>query len=518
MVSSATGQTLRQDVERAIRLELEQSGAPSIQVAIGHGGEIIFEGAFGLADVENDVPASPETRYRSASISKWLTATAAMRLAEQGHLDLDVSIQRYCPEFPQKDWPITTRQLLTHSSGIRHYADYESELGSADTMEDRAEIERRKTRDQLSTYTRYTDVEAALDSFKDDPLVFEPGKKWLYTSFGYRLLACVLEGASGRTYRALLQEEVLQPAGMSGTTPDDAWTITPHRASGYRLDRGEPLRRADMRDVSENLPAGGHLTTATDLVMFAQAFLAGRLVSAESAALMTQGLSNDSDESVNYTSWRHAIPSRDKYAYGIMSFPNENNLWIGHTGRQAGGSSIVILVPDQEIAIAILTNVKGWGGYLSFARELYSIVARNLQHPDLLLDEAITDDVSIVQSALDFQSARFEAMIDVDMEKLEEFLADDLTYTHTTGWVETKAEFLSTVESGKINYMEVTPREVSVRIYGDIAVMTGLSKMRGAVGDNEVSFTIRFVDVSRRAGDSWQLVAWQSVRLPEDEK
>ena len=108
-------------------------------------------------------------------------------------------------------------------------------------------------------------------------------------------------------------------------------------------------------------------------------------------------------------------------------------------------------------------------------------------------------------------------MIDADIDALESYLADDLTYSHTTGWTETKSEFLSTVESETIDYVSVTPRDVEVRIYGDIAVITGLSRMQGAVNDRPVSFTIRFLDVSRRVGDSWQLVAWQSVKLREDE-
>jgi len=131
----------------------------------------------------------------------------------------------------------------------------------------------------------------------------------------------------------------------------------------------------------------------------------------------------------------------------------------------------------------------------------------------MVVSVAAADDITTEQSALDFQTARFNAMVDADVERLEEFLADDLTYTHTTGWIETKSEFLSTVESGSIDYMAVIPREVKVRIYGDIAVITGLSRMQGTVGDRAVDFTIRFTDVSRRLGYSWQLVAWQSTKL-----
>ena len=135
----------------------------------------------------------------------------------------------------------------------------------------------------------------------------------------------------------------------------------------------------------------------------------------------------------------------------------------------------------------------------------------------LLAEYAYSEDVSAEQSALEFQSARFKAMVEEDMDSLEGFLADDLTYSHTTGWTETKSEFLSTVKSRSIDYLSMAPEDVEVRIYGEVAVMTGLSKMQGAVGDRKVSFTIRFLDVSRRVGDTWQLVAWQSVRMPEDE-
>ena len=132
------------------------------------------------------------------------------------------------------------------------------------------------------------------------------------------------------------------------------------------------------------------------------------------------------------------------------------------------------------------------------------------------VERAFSDDAAVEQSALEFQSARFDAMVEEDMEALERFLADDLTYSHTTGWTETKSGFLSTVASRKIDYVSMSPEAVEVRVYGDVAVMTGLSRMQGAVGDRKVSMTIRFLDVSRRVGDSWQLVAWQSVKIPED--
>lgn len=120
------------------------------------------------------------------------------------------------------------------------------------------------------------------------------------------------------------------------------------------------------------------------------------------------------------------------------------------------------------------------------------------------------------QSALDAQAARLNATIDADIETLETYLADDLTYSHNTGWVETKSEYLATVESETLDYVSATPRDVEVRIYGDIAVLTGLADMSGLLRGEPVALTIRFLEVSRRVGDSWQLTAWQSVRFIDD--
>ena len=364
---------LQTRITEAAIVELTQARVPSLQIAIGFNGQVVFEGAYGLADVENDVAATAHTRYRTASISKWMTATAAMRLAEDGKLDLDAPIQRYCPEFPEKRWSITTRHLLTHTSGIRHYADYDAELEEAASDERRADVERRRDRDKLGEYTRYTDVVAPLENFGDDPLEFEPGSAWRYTSLGYRVLGCVIRGAAQTGYRNAMRQTVFDVAGMANTLADDAWQIVAHRAQGYRMSGDAPLRRADMRDVSENLPAGGHLATATDLARFALAFRAGAFVSDASVALMLQPLTAPDDPGAEAPSWRDAIPSESKYGYGIMFFPDDGGWWHGHTGRQAGASAIVMQAPDSDLTIAIMTNAKGWRGFISFSSVLRAI-------------------------------------------------------------------------------------------------------------------------------------------------
>jgi serine beta-lactamase-like protein LACTB len=366
-----------EELAAAAAAELEQTGIPSLQIAVGYQGDVVFEGAYGLADVENAVVATTETKYRTASVSKWLTATATMRLADQGLLDLDANIQTYCSQFPEKRWPITVRNLLTHTSGIRHYADYDAALTAAKSDAERDEIEGRRLRDALGEFTRYSDVIAPLDNFKDDPLVFEPGTEWLYSSFGYRVLGCVLEGVGDRSYQTVMKDEVFDQIGMTNTVVDDAWAIIPHRAAGYRLLDGE-LRRADMRDVSENLPAGGHLTTARDLIVFALAFESEQLISTRTAYTMSTPVFADANAASSSPSWRDAIPSKEKTGYGVMIFPTGSNSWHGHSGRQAGASSIVMQAPEGDLSIAVLTNTKGWNGYMSFTAKIRAILESSL--------------------------------------------------------------------------------------------------------------------------------------------
>src|SRR4029077_11121285 len=100
---------------------MSQLGAPGLSVAVVQNGEFVWSAGFGMADLENSVPATSQTLYRLGSISKSITATRAMALWERGKLDLDSPVQKYCPGFPQKPWPIITRQLLGHLGGIRYY-------------------------------------------------------------------------------------------------------------------------------------------------------------------------------------------------------------------------------------------------------------------------------------------------------------------------------------------------------------------------------------------------------------
>src|SRR5690242_8926287 len=185
-------------IDRIVAHELERQGIPGLQVAVGSSDRVVYSHAFGKADVENNLPLTKTSLIRTGSIAKSISAVAAMTLVEAGHLDLDAPVQQYCKEFPTKPWPITTRELLSHTSGIRHYRGAETE--------------------NTNHYARMTDGFAI---FANDSLLFEPGTHFSYTTYGYTVVGCVIEGASGRPYYDYVHEHVLIPAGMTHTIVDN---------------------------------------------------------------------------------------------------------------------------------------------------------------------------------------------------------------------------------------------------------------------------------------------------------
>ena len=351
---------------------LAKEGLPGLSVAVAKENEVWSDG-FAKADLEQNVAVDSHSLFRTASISKWLTATATMRLVEQGKLNLDAPIQQYCPQYPKKQWTITSRELLSHLSGIRHYHGANGEPRS--TEAERRALDELIRQEERTQYTRYTDIVSTLDSFKDDPLVFQPGTRFLYTSPGYRVLGCVLEGASPTAYSALMRQLVFIPAGMTGITEDDSHMIIPHRVAGYAHGSDNKLIRAPYRDMSENLPAGGHLASAEDLVRFAAAFSAGKLVGATTRDEMMKRpkLLDGTD-----------VPDAPPYFgmgsglyYGMGMFVGSSS-WgerlLLHTGRDPGSSTELLLAPDSGIAVAVMANLSQWNGTDALAKKILEIV------------------------------------------------------------------------------------------------------------------------------------------------
>jgi serine beta-lactamase-like protein LACTB, mitochondrial len=314
-------------IEALIRKTMTDRHAPGSTFAIGLGDNIAWVQGFGLADVENGVRATPDTAYRTASIGKSMTAAAAMKLVENGQLDLDAPIQKYCPRFPQKPWPITPRDLISHTSGIRHYGGPNEQA-------------------ELFNTKHYDHVSDAIDIFKDDPLQQQPGADMLYSTWGYVTLGCVLEGASGEEYKALMRRLVFDPAGMMHTRDDDPAAIVPHRARGYIIEDGM-LHNSRAVDMSSKMAAGGWVTTVPDLVRFMQAWMDGKLLSqAGMTAMLTP-----------YKLPRHG-GTVDGFGMGWF-LDDYHGMRAGlYGGGTPQVSGIIFFVPEKRLAVAGIFNLE----------------------------------------------------------------------------------------------------------------------------------------------------------------
>ena len=328
-----------QALDAAIRTEQGRLKAPAVSVALMEKGTVVYARAFGSADVENGVAATVETRFRTASVAKTMTATAVLQLFERGVLDLDAPIQTYCSAFPQKPWPVTARQLLGHLAGVRHYT---------------------KPGESSGTQHFFT-VTDSLKLFADDALLSEPGTRYSYTTYGFNVLGCAIEGASKMSYGDYMRTRVFEPAGMTRTSLDDVYLVMPNRARGYFLldqasfDQLPPAGKAiasvgnvynaPLHDTSMKMPGGGLLSTPTDLLMFANALFEGKLLKPETLKLM-------------WTSQRTADGKPTNYGYGWGVGSNPARLIVSHSGNQAGASSLFILDVTNHLAMAIMTNLE----------------------------------------------------------------------------------------------------------------------------------------------------------------
>jgi serine beta-lactamase-like protein LACTB len=329
-------------VEAAIAASMSAQGIPGMSVSVVTGGELRWSSGYGQADLENDVPATPQTVYRLASVSKPVTAVAAMQLAEQGKLDLDAPVQTYVPSFPAKPWPVTTRQLLGHLGGIRHYAEGE-----------------------LETTRHYATLTAALDIFQNDPLVQEPGTRYLYSTYGYTLAGAIVEAAAGTTFGDYVRKNVFEPAGMTGARVDDVFEIIRHRAHGYQKGPAGALQNSGLADTSYKVPGGGLCATAPDLARFAIAVWKGVLVRPETRRQMFTSLKT-----------RDGKPTGYGLGWALGKDPRGRGE-VFHRGAQQRVTSLLYTQPERSLAVVVFANLEGIGSNLfSLARQIADIVDR----------------------------------------------------------------------------------------------------------------------------------------------
>ncbi len=317
-------------------------GVPGLGAAVASGESVVWAQGFGQADVEQNVPVRPDTVFRIASISKPITATAVMQLVERGVVSLEDPIQRYVPGFPRKpQGEIRIRHLLTHTSGIRHYRG-----------------------DEFGLNDYYPTLERAIALFKDDALEFAPGDRYLYSTYGYNLLAGVVEAASGRRFDDYLRVNIFTPAGMNTTFLERPQEIVRHRARQY-VRGSSPFAwlNAPYVDLSVKWAGGGLISTTSDLLRFDLALNAGRL------------LRSDTQERM-YTSARLNSGAITGYGLGWMVSQEGGRLKVAHSGGAMGGTTYLLREPRARVASVVLANLDNVPRLRELAEQLMTLAPR----------------------------------------------------------------------------------------------------------------------------------------------
>ena len=289
-------------------------------LAVDHG-EVVFMKGFGLADVENNVPCTPATNFRMASVSKQFTATAIMKLVDQGKLSLDDTLDKFFPGFPDYGKKITVKQLLTHTSGV---PDYEELIPKGTTLQ----------LDDLDI------VQILLDT--KEPL-FEPGSKWQYSNSAYVLLGMIAEIAAQQPYHQFMANEIFTPLEMSHTVVYQRGLNTvSNRAFGHELNEGK-WRRADQSVTSATRGDGCVYTSLEDYLKWLAAHANRKVLSPEShEAMFSSQVKTTRDES--------------SYGYGWFLDEYRGEPRIQHNGDSRGFRLCVQTFPERQAAVVLQFN------------------------------------------------------------------------------------------------------------------------------------------------------------------
>ena len=297
--------------------------APGCAAAVSLNGETVFEKAFGLADLEHNVPNTPQTIFESGSVAKQFTAAAIVLLAQDGKLSLDDPVMKHIPELPDYGYPLTIRHLLNHTSGLRDWGSVLSLTGAG-------------RGDRVITQDLALDV-----IIHQRALNFTPGAEYSYTNSGYNLAAIIVERVSKQKFPAFVEERLFKPLGMKNSSwRDDYQRVVPGRAQAYSRQGTGPWRlNMPFMNVHGN---GGMLTTVGDWMKWNAMFESKSLGAPLVDALETQGVLNDG--------------RKISYALGLEVGTHHGLKDVSHGGATAGYQTFLARLPDQKFSVGVMCN------------------------------------------------------------------------------------------------------------------------------------------------------------------
>ena len=297
--------------------------APGCAAAVSLSGEVVFEKAFGLADLEHNVPNTTQTIFESGSVAKQFTAAALVLLQQDGKLSLDDPVKKHIPELPDYGSPLTIRHLLNHTAGLRDWGAVLSLTGAG-----RGE--------------RVISQDLALDVITHQrALDFTPGSEYSYSNSGYNLAAIIVERVSKQKFPAFVEERLFKPIGMKNSSwRDDYQRIVPGRAQGYARQGNGPWRlNMPFMNVYGN---GGMLTTVGDWMKWNAMLDSQSLGAPLVSALETQGVLNDG--------------RKIAYALGLSVAKYKGMKDVSHGGATAGYQTFLTRYPDNKVSVGVMCN------------------------------------------------------------------------------------------------------------------------------------------------------------------
>ncbi len=317
-------------------------------------GKIIYKKAFGMANIELDVPMKTDMVFRVGSITKQFTAISILQLMEKRKLTLQDKITTHIPGYPEDGNKITIEHLLTHTSGIVNIT----------SMKNFPDLKRKDLK-----------TDEVIDFFKNEPLEFEPGTKWSYSNSGYILLGYIVEKVSGLSYGKYLEENIFKPCHMTGSFLDNHAVIIRNRASGYAKDSAQTI---NAEFISMTIPhgAGGIVSTAEDLFRWNRALVSYKLVTRSTLekAFKRQQLPDGKDTD---------------YGYGWFFLNIQGHPTVEHGGGIEGFLASSIYLPNEDVFVAVLSNSTGQSPEFVSAKLAAVSIGKPYFYKEVKLDSAL---------------------------------------------------------------------------------------------------------------------------------
>jgi len=299
--------------------------APGSAILLVKNGQVLYRRGIGLANLEHRVPLAPDMPFRLGSITKPITATAILMLAEAGELALTDPISLLLPDYPMGETPITPEHLLTHTSGIPNY----TELS-----------------EWFAVHRQDFSLDQLIDVFRTRPKAFAPGTRWAYSNSGYVLLGAIIEKISGKSYGEFLADHIFTPLKMSDTSYESTTSrVIPRMAGGYSPVPGAYLH-AEYLSYTQVHAAGGLVSNLDDLARWFTALRAGNLLAEETLRKM-------------WTPYLLSDGTSARYGYGWWLGEWQGHRVAEHYGSLFGYAAQLLALPDDDILVIILSNDEG---------------------------------------------------------------------------------------------------------------------------------------------------------------